>query len=409
VRRDLATRRGGAVRTTVGVVAVAGSIALMLAAGPRLIGTHAFSGLGLAWTVSAVFGFGLAAPTEQLINRRLNARVPRAIGPPMTGLLALAAVAAVGCIVIGRVSSARHAFDPLVPAMLVAIAGWLVLTYVRGRLAGAGDMRTYAIVLISEALARSVLVAIAALNRANASWLLGAAVGVPLFVAAAVATTTRVARIDDAASPRTGRPVVADQIAFMIVSLGFQACLNLPALLVGWRARSQDVIGAFVAANTYFRAPTILMGGIATYALVALSHAWGAGDFDSFRRLTRRTVRGAALATGAAVLLVAAAEPVLLRLYYGRDPHLPGLLLTALAVSSVLTVIGGIAVQPLLAMGRDRVAAGSWLLASAVTSALVCASNGTDAVASIGLIAGPAVAVVVAIPALRRAMNSERP
>ena len=140
--------------TTVGVVAVALSSALMLAAGPRILGTHAFSGLAIAWTATAVFGFGLAAPTEQLVIRRLNAGAPHAVRPPMTVLAALAALAIVASVVLGLTSTTRHSFHPLIPTMVVGVGGWYVLTFVRARLAGAGDLTSYARVLWAESVTR---------------------------------------------------------------------------------------------------------------------------------------------------------------------------------------------------------------------------------------------------------------
>ena len=59
---------GSVSAVTVGNVGIAISVAAMLAAGPRLLGPGPFVGLGLAWTLTTVFGYGLAMPTEQLIT-----------------------------------------------------------------------------------------------------------------------------------------------------------------------------------------------------------------------------------------------------------------------------------------------------------------------------------------------------
>ena len=401
IRRP-AARRGGPVGTTVGVTLAAGSYAALLAAGPRLLGTYHFGGLAIAWTVAAVFGFGLATPTEQLITRRLNVGAPDAIRPALSALGIAGAIAAAGCIVAATASSLQHGYRPFGVATVVAIASWVALAYVRARLAGAGDLTRYAGVLIVESTTRVAFVLVAVLFRSAAGWLLGLAIGVPLAVAAAVGLLTTPDTPPDttpdtphavARGPR--RLVSADQVAFLLVSLGFQACLNGPALVVGWREHTQSVVGAFVAASTYFRAPTILMGGIVTHALVALSHAWATDDAPAFRAAARRAMITATGLTAAVVAVLAALEPVVLRVYYGHAVHLPTAVLVGLAVSSVLTVAGGVAVQPLLASGRNVAAGAAWASAAIVTLIIVALPAHLGATTAVGLIAGPLVAVAV--------------
>ena len=70
--RPTAERRGGATQVTVMLGFVAASGAALLAVGPRLLDDRMFAGLAIEWTVSTIFGLGVAAPTEQLVNRRLN-------------------------------------------------------------------------------------------------------------------------------------------------------------------------------------------------------------------------------------------------------------------------------------------------------------------------------------------------
>lgn len=394
--RRIAVRRGGAVHTTAGVVAVAVSSAAMLAAGPRQLGHSGFDGLALAWTICAVFGFGLAAPTEQLMTRRMNVAAARAMGEPITGLACTAVIAIVATVAATANSRAAHHFSPLASSASLGIAGWVLLTLVRARLAGAGDLRRYSVVLATEAATRIALVAIAVADSGRAAWWFGAAVGVPLLVASAAGIAAPSSH-STATEFGPRRLVTREQLAFIAVSAGFQACVNAPTLLVQWRTSTAGAVGAFVAANTYFRAPTILMGGIATHALVALSHAYGVGDERTFRALRLAAMRNVAVVTGTAIAAESALAPVLLPAYYGSNTGLPTALLVGLAVSSLLAVLAGIAVQPLLAGARTGSAAGAWVLGGAVCCGLFALSKGTDTLAVVALISGPAAALGLAL------------
>jgi hypothetical protein len=106
VIRLLARRRGGVRVVTIGYVLVGGSSFLLLAAGPRLLGTVSFSGLGLIWTVSTLFGIGVALPTEQLVGRRMNVGSPDPVSVPVRWLLALGMLAGCLCWLAGSRSAA---------------------------------------------------------------------------------------------------------------------------------------------------------------------------------------------------------------------------------------------------------------------------------------------------------------
>lgn len=388
-------RRGGALGTTAALVAVAASSAAMLAVGPRVLGPVAFGAIALAWTASTIFGYGLAAPTEQVISRRLNVGASHAITAPVLALCA--AAIAFGFLVAPiefHLSRAGEYRDSLAITG-AAIGGWVLAASVRGRLAGLGDLTAYSGVWAIEALVRFAMVGAALTFRGHATWLLAGAVCVPVLAAGGLGYL--VLPGGGAAVARVGRLVTPEQLAFVAVSVGIQLCVNGPALLVGWRASSAATVSAFVSANSYFRAPTILMGGLATYTLVTLSHAWGLSDGETFRTTLRRSVAAAgALGVTSTVALYSAA-PFLLRAYYGRRTGLPTHLLAALAASSCALVVAGVAVQALLAVGSFGKAVLCWLSAGAVTTVIVAMSRATDRTASLALVAGPTLALATAI------------
>lgn len=392
-----AKRRGGSMGVSLGLLSVAGSSAILLGVGPRLIDSPAFSGLGLVWTVATVFGFGLAMPTEQLVNRRLNASAASDRSSPVRWLWASAAVCVGAAWFLGSRAVAAENFAALVPGMALAIIGWAAVSMVRGRLLGVGDLRAYAVVLHSETVARLGLIAAAWIIDEAVIPLLALAVGAPLVVGAIVGSCFRVER-----GPVTGRAQgnanAVEQLAFIIGAMGYQVCLNAPPLLLEWRwsSTAPAVIGAFVVATSYFRASTVLAGGITIHALTELSRAWGDRNMSSFSsNLSLATRRG--LITSAVVAAVGlVAAPVLLPLIYGSQLGLPFELYVSLAISTMIAVQANLQVTALLAADRGTWAATCWTLGALTTLAPLALLPANFVVLSCGLIVGPTVAFLAA-------------
>jgi O-antigen/teichoic acid export membrane protein len=408
----------------VGFVGIGVSAALLVMVGSRVLAKETFGGLFVAWTVCTVFGFGVGSPTEQVISRRLNVGAPDPVRGPLRQLGVAGLIAAAAGLLLGLTSASGRAFGLLGPTALLAIAGWVVVVVVRSRLAGAGDLVAYSWVLGAEAVLRVLLLAAAAVFRGAAEPLLAASVAVPLLGAAAVGLVFVVPKIgepdrtpDDApqdaplTTPQDAPEIPAgEQWSFITVSVGYQVCLQAAVLVLGWRAgtEQQALVGAFGAANTYFRSPTVVTGGITTHALVALSHAWGVADRRAFSAALRRAVRSIIVVGLGGTALAFAAMPFLMPIYYPHPLGLPVHLLAALGVSTVLALFGILMIQPLLAAGRVRGAALAWGLGGLITVAVFAPSSGTDALASAGLVAGPLTAVVVALLDLRRLSFDER-
>jgi hypothetical protein len=401
--RRPARRRGDARIVTLGYLFVGGSSFVLLAAGPRMLGRETFSGLGLIWTVSTLFGIGIATPTEQVINRRMNGGTRGAVVGPLRVLLALAVAAATACLLIGPHAAAAQRLELLGPGMALTVAGWTAAVAVRGRLAGTGDLVGYTAVLMAEGLIRVGMVALAILLPGEAMVLLATAAGLPLLLAGLVGLAVRVpvgegppgegpADVAALSGPDVEQPSApAEQAMFVLVSMGFQICLNGAPVLLEWRFGSllPAAVGAFVAASTYFRTPALLAGGVLTHALVELSHAWGAADPVRFRAARSAGLRRTLLVIVPSTAAVALVAPFALRLYYGAPVDLPWLVLAALPVSTVLAVV----------------AAGLWLGGAAVTSLLLATSDGLDWRFALGLLAGPGMALAGALLADRRLVN----
>lgn len=417
--RPLARRRGGAALPTAGFLSIGVAATLLVIIGSRVLSAPAFSGLFLAWTIVNIFGFGIGTPTEQLISRRMNAAAPGSLRPALFRLLLAAVIGAAVTIGLAVGSPQAADFPLLVPTALTAIIGWTAVVVVRGRLAGCGDLLGYAAVLGAESVVRTLVLGACVILPGQATTLMAAAVAVPVLVAAALgamfvisqampglATSASVMSTGsppDKSSPEASFPDGGDgdgreQLAFVMVSVGYQVCLQAAVLLLGWRAGAgrPAVVGAFGAVNSYFRTPTVLMGGIATHALVMLSRAWGAADAAGMRTALRRAMRnGLVVGLGGTILLCVMA-PVVLPIYYHHQLELPLYLMAGLAVSTVLTVLAAILVQPLLASAHGGTAGLAWLAGGATTVVMFALSSGTDGLAAAALICGPSVALAIA-------------
>ena len=391
----VARRRGGAREATFGFLLVGGSAFILLGAAPRLVGAAAFSGIGIIWTVSTVFGVGSATPIEQVINRRMNSRAPHAFRTPVTTLLVMGTAAALVCVgFVGRLPSSS-ALPATVTGCLLAIVGWVLTATVRGRLAGCGDLVGYSVVLVVEAATRIAFVALAVVMRPQSGVLLPLAVGGPLLISALVGLIWRIPSLRSD-SPQS-IPVRWEQLAFVMVALGFQGCVNLAALLIEARFGSTQpgVTGQFVAASTYLRTPLMLTGGVLTAALVLLSTAYVDGDRQDFVLARRRSTRQVVLLTAAPSVVLLAVAPWLLPIYYGSSFTLPWVLLAGMAASTVLASLGSAYTQPLLATGRSVAAGLMWLGAAVITVVALLAMPDLGVGTALAVVAGPLVAATL--------------
>jgi O-antigen/teichoic acid export membrane protein len=396
----LAHRRGGAALPTVGFLSMGASATLLVIIGSRVLSPPAFSGLYVAWTIVNVFGFGIGTPTEQLISRRMNAAAPGSLRPALFRLV-LAALISVAVTVGLAVGSAQaRNFPLLVPSALIAIVGWTAVVIVRGRLAGSGDLLGYAGVLGVESVARTALLAACLVLPGRAMILMAAAVAVPVLAAAALGALVVIPQALPGPAKSAsdgGNAGTREQVWFVLYSVGYQVSVQAAVLLLGWRAGADRtaVVGSFGAVNSYFRAPTVVIGGILTHAMVRLSRAWGAADPAGMRAALHGALRNAIVVGFGGTLVLCLMAPVVLPIYYHHPLGLPLLLMASLAVSTVLMVLAATLTQPLLAAARGGTAGLAWLAGGATTVVMFALSTGTDGLAAAALICGPAVALAI--------------
>jgi O-antigen/teichoic acid export membrane protein len=389
VSRPPALLHSGVSAITLGNIAVAVSVAAMLAAGPRLLGHGAFVGLGLAWTLTTLFGFGLAVPTEQLITRRTSSRDPRGVALPIRNLVLLCLTACSVLPLVAREADATSTFPLLAPCAAAGLVGWTVLALARGRIAGVSDLRAYARSLGLEALLRLLLVSAAVMRPAWAPLLLAGSVGAPTIVTGLVGLRLR--REYPVITGTSGRE--REHLTFILVAAGYQLCLNSAPLVLAWRLdpTTRVGVGAFVIASSYYRLASILGGGFATQTLVSLSQLWAQGQREDFRGQLARGVLGAGVVTAAATVGVLLLGPVAVPLLNGRDPELDAPVVAALAVSTVLATAAAVATTALMASRHGRSAAAWWIGGALVHVSLMALSKDIGVTTAVALLAGPAI------------------
>jgi O-antigen/teichoic acid export membrane protein len=196
----------------------------------------------------------------------------------------------------------------------------------------------------------------------------------------------------------------AEQLSFILVALGYQACLNAaPFVLERTLVQAPGLVGAFVITSSYYRFASVLAGGFTTPALVRLSQAWARRDAAGFSEMLRTSVVGVAVASGVATVAAAVASPIVLPLLYGRDPDVPTSVVVGLTASTVLATTAAVAGTALMAAHRAVTAATLWLSGAVFVLAVVALDPGLGVVTSVGLVTGPAVVLVGVGVAITRA------
>jgi O-antigen/teichoic acid export membrane protein len=380
---------------TAGYVTVGVSGFVLLASGPRLLGHDEYSVLAIAWTIATIIGVGVGQPGEQTVTR-----VTAGTGSPHVAAAVQRRLAVVAGLTLLLPVLAWTGHLPLLgssalwsASVVVFALGWMLLAGPRGRLAAVRDFTGYTGTLVAEGAVRILLCVVAWVVPSAASWLLAAAVGVPILASAAVARRR--------AAPTTapaGRPGVtahvSEQSFITAVALLSQVAISSAPLWLQARATDPALAGQLVSASSYLRIPVLLLGGLATVVLSAVSGAYGVGDLRRARRTAlRSSATAAALGLGASAVLLLVSGPAL-HLLYGSTLDLGEGTLLVIALTTVLAMTAGIVALVCLGCDRSAATAAVWaVVAVAVTLGLALRG---DSVSSVAIVTacGQALALV---------------
>jgi O-antigen/teichoic acid export membrane protein len=379
--------------TSAGYVLVGASGFALLACGPRLLGSGQYSVLAVAWTITTIFGAGLAQPGEQTITRVIAAGGDRHVVRVVT--LRLAALAALSLVlpVLGG-----FGLDPLLrdstlwaSAVVGAFVGWALLVGPRGQLAGAHAFGAYAAVMAVEALARIALCAAALLKRDAAAGLLAAALCVPLVLSAGVARVLA-ARLQMPAGDPAGQSHRREQGAITAVSALIQVVLSSAPLWLQVKSADPAVAGAFVTLTTYLRVPLLAVGGVFVVTLSRVSAAVAADDRPRARRVAVVATGSTAGASGVLMLALLVGSGPGLHLLYGRELRVDLGVALLLAASTLLAIVGSVLTQVLYGTERSHAAVLAWGLGAAVATVQLAVAGGHVLPAAAAVATGQAVA-----------------
>jgi O-antigen/teichoic acid export membrane protein len=210
---------------------------------------------------------------------------------------------------------------------------------------------------------------------------------------------------------RGSSPQSFEQLTFVLVAAGYQVCLNSAPLVLAWRLEPglRVAVGAFVIASSYYRLAAVLGGGFATQTLVSLSRLWAAGQQAAFAKQLVRGVLGAGAVTAAATAAAAAAGPWVVPLLNGRDPHISGVVVAALAVSTVLATAASVATAGLMASHHGRSAAVWWMAGSAAHVAVLAMADTIGPTTAVALLVGPGIVLVGVATTMARVATAWAP
>ena len=406
-------RSAALVGPVAGNIVVGLSAFLLLAAGPRLLGSDGYSQLAVAWLINAVFASGLSAPAELAINsavasgrdrnqvRRIRNRLVMALGL-IVGAWLMSESAQLNLIEMDQVWWL---------AVLLALLGSVLAPVSRGRLAGSGQFKRYGTALGVEAATRTLLVflAISAWGLDATQWvtevLLGLALGIPIIASAVVGWILSEGPCEVA--PRHLAPSGTRQPSITITSLSMQFVLNLgPLWLAVVQVATPQWAGQLVSTNAYMRVPLLILGGFAAYVMSRSTVAGTASNWHTVTSVIWRNATLVTLISTAGVVILSALSPWGLALLYGPDAGQTPALIATVGATTIAIAYGTVLTQGLIGIGEGQLVTLVWLLGATLAAVLTWLSIpsklGVSCATLAGVSASSSMLTIAAVSSLRR-------
>jgi O-antigen/teichoic acid export membrane protein len=193
----------------------------------------------------------------------------------------------------------------------------------------------------------------------------------------------------------------------MLGALCAQALLNAAPVLVNGAAEAseRDLAAAFVAAFTLVRIPLFVAVPLQSALLRPLAAVGSSGDRPRQRRLLLRLAGLVAVAAACAAAVGGVAGPPLVALVFGDRYVLPGPDVAVLAAGSIAHLGLLVTSQALVAAGRHRDSAASWVAGLVAAVLLFWAVPDLVARAALAFSGGSAVALLWSAVVLFRAVR----
>jgi O-antigen/teichoic acid export membrane protein len=302
----------------------------------------------------------------------------------------------------------------LFAAVLLGAVTSLLVYLARGLLGGLRMFGGYAATLGVEGLARLVpCLVIAAADAPGVVWFAvvfaaGSAFG-------SLAGVPAVRHLDYAGPPAEGSVV---GLARAVVTLAgatllLQVVANLAPVVVTARSLGDAApAAAFAAAFVLVRIPILLLAPVQAMLLPNLTAAAATQRWPEMRRLLRLGLLAVAALGVPTVVVAWTAGPWAVRVLFGARVDLPGWVLATLAVSTVAITVTQILQPALIAVGRHRAVAMSWLLGAVLLVVLLALPGDPIHAAVAAQLAASLLAVagmVLSLPAVLRRRTAGPP
>jgi O-antigen/teichoic acid export membrane protein len=245
--------------------------------------------------------------------------------------------------------------------------------FARGYLAGHQWFGLYGGLVLFESVSRfcfpvAVAVGIASGQSAVALGILAAPLASLVVVPWALRRHAGVARAAGDSGARgdlTLRAGAGFALSVAAIQLAEQALLNAAVLTVGATATTA-LAGVVFNALLITRAPLQLFQSVQTSLLPHLSGLEATAGRAAFARAIRITILAIAGFAGAVAIGLLLIGPPVMDIVFGSDANYGRVGLAVIALGMGFHLVAGTLNQAALARGRDRAAAGAWLIAAAI-------------------------------------------
>ncbi|MCY4727818.1 hypothetical protein NYO98_16130 [Nocardioides sp. STR2] len=364
------------------------------------------------WAVVFTFGSVLGSLEQEVARQSTNATLERRRTP--VGAVQAVGLAATACLVVMAAFLATpsgrevvHGSLPVLLLCLLSVVNFTMLILARGVLLGAHALRGYSALLVGEAAARVVIIAVIVATGVEAAvgWAVLATVAGSLVWVGALG---RIARGVDWSGRLTPWSTVAETVTALGIANGLSALVltGFPAVVVAILGKSSD-LAVLIAVITLSRAPLALMAPVQALTVPTVVRWSRSGDTRRLTRALELIAGGSAVAAliGAAVGYVVGpwAVAVVLGADYRPTP------VTAALVAAATCVMAGALLQAaaLVALQRYWLVTACWAAAIASAALLMLAAPwsaedralGGFALASLAAFVATAVAVQSSVAA----------
>jgi O-antigen/teichoic acid export membrane protein len=338
----------------------------------------AYGAISLLWSVLFVVISIIYRPVEQLLSRTIAERRARGLsgGHPLRVPLTVQAAFAVAFLAIalalrGPLEGAFGGSAALYSIFVGATLAYAASYFARGYLAGHQWFGLYGGLVLFESISRfcfpvAVAVGLASGQSAVALGILAAPLASLVVVPWALRRHAAAGRAEAGAPDArslTLRAGAGFALSVAAIQLAEQALLNAAVLTVGATA-STALAGVVFNALLITRAPLQLFQSVQTSLLPHLSGLEATEGRAAFARAVRVTVLAIAGFAGAVAVGLLLVGPVVMDLVFGASFDYSGWGLAIIALGMGFHLAAGTLNQAALARGRDRAAAGAWLVAA---------------------------------------------